>query len=258
MIIKSIYSNREILYQLTLSQIKARYKQSVFGIMWAILRPFFMMVVFTVIFSKMVNLPSDGIPYPLFSYCALLPWQFFSSSLSSATLSLVSNSTLIQQIYFPREIFPISSVLASFVDFLVASGIFVILLIFYEIHITFVAVYAVLIFMVQVLLIVGVSFFGSALNVFYRDIGHGLAFITQIWMYATPIIYPLSMVPERLLPFYLLNPMAGIIDGYRKVIIQGTSPDWQHIGISFLVTLALLFFSFKYFKKVEVRFADII
>ena len=217
-----------------------------------------MMIIFTVIFSKMVKIPSDGIPYPIFSYCALLPWQFFSSSFMSGTSSLVSNSPLVQQIYFPREIFPMSSVIASFFDFLIASSVFVILLIFYKVHITFYALFAVLLLILQIFLAIGVSFLASALNVFYRDIGHALTFIIQIWMYATPIIYPISIVPETLRPFYLLNPMAGIIDGYRRVIIQGLPPDWQYVGIATVVTLLVLIFSYKYFKKVEMKFADVI
>lgn len=258
MLFRNLYLNRELLLQLTLRQIKARYKQTIFGTLWVVLRPLSLMVIFTIIFSKMVKVPSDGIPYPIFSYCAILPWQFFSSSFSSATVSLSSNSNLVQQIYFPREIFPISSIIASFFDFLIASSFFIVLLIFYKVSITFFAFYAILLLMIQVLFIVGVSLFASALNIFYRDIGHALAFIIQIWMYATPIIYPLSLVPQKLMPFYLLNPMAGIIDGYRKVIIQGIMPNWTSISISALVTLALLFFSYRFFKKVEMRFADII
>ncbi len=258
MFFKNLYNNREILYQLTLRQIKARYKQSVLGIFWVILKPLFMMIIFTIIFSKMVKVPTDGIPYPIFSYCALLPWQFFSSAFSTATSSLVGSSNLIQQIYFPREIFPLSSIIASLFDFLIASTIFITFLIYYKINITFISFYAILLFMIQGLLIIGLSLFGSALNVFYRDVGHALQFIIQIWMYATPIIYPLSIVPEKILPVYLLNPMAGIIDGYRKVIIQGLSPNWTYIGISASVTLLCLFFSYKYFRKVEMKFADLI
>ncbi len=206
----------------------------------------------------MIKVPSDGIPYPIFSYCALLPWMFFSTSLTAGVSSMTGNTNLIQQIYFPREIFPISSIIASFFDFLIASSIFIILLIFYKVHITFYVLFAVLLLILQIFLVVGISFIGSALNVFYRDIGYALTFILQIWMYATPIIYPISVVPEKLRPFYLLNPMAGIIDGYRKVIIQGMPPNWQYVGIAAVVTFVLLFFSYKYFKKVEMRFADVI
>lgn len=256
--LRNLYKSKEILYQLTVRQIKARYKQTVVGVLWAVLRPLFLMIIFTIIFSKMVRIPSDGIPYPIFSYCALLPWQFLSTAFGSATTSLVGNTNLVQQIYFPREIFPVSAVIASFFDFVIASSIFIILLVFYKVHITFLALYAIPLLFIQILLVTGVSFLGSALNVFYRDVGHALVFIIQIWMYATPIIYPLSIVPEKLIPFYLLNPMAGIIDGYRKVIIQGLPPDWHYIGISAAVTLAIFFLSYKYFKKVEMKFADII
>lgn len=258
MFFKNLYQYRELLLQLVARQIKTRYKQSVLGILWAILNPLFMMIIFTVIFSYFIRIPSDGIPYPLFSYCALLSWQFFSGSVSSATSSLTGNSSLVQQIYFPREIFPISSIIASFVDFLIASSIFVLMLVFYKVHITPYAFFAILLIVLQFLLIAGVSFLGSALNVFYRDVGFALNFLLQIWMYATPVIYPLSVVPEKLLPFYLLNPMVGIIDGYRRVVIQGIPPNWHYLAISAAVSFVLLLFSYWYFKKRESRFADVI
>lgn len=256
--IRELVKYKELLLNIALREIKVRYKQSILGILWSILQPLSMMIIFTIVFSRFAGIPSDGIPYPLFSYCALLPWQFFSHAFSSATVSLVSNTNLVQQIYFPREIFPISSIIATFYDFLIASSIFIILLIFYKVHITFYALFAVLLLILQILLILGVSFFASALNVFYRDVAHFLTFITQIWMFATPVIYPISVVPEKLRPFYLLNPMAGIIDGYRRVIIQGMPPDWQYLGIATAVTLVVLVFSYKYFKKVEMKFADVI
>jgi lipopolysaccharide transport system permease protein len=240
---------KDLLLSITIKEIKIRYKQSVIGILWSILQPLSMMIIFTIVFSRIAGIPSDGIPYPLFSYCALLPWQFFSRAFSSATVSLVSNTNLVQQIYFPREIFPLSSVIAAFYDFLIASSIFIILLIFYKTDITFYALFAILLLILQILFVLGVSFLGSALNVFYRDIGQALSFITQIWMFATPIIYPVSVVPEKLRPFYILNPMAGIIDGYRNVIIKGLPPNWQYVGISTVVTLIVLVFSYKYFKN---------
>lgn len=258
MFFKNLYNYRELLLQLAARQIKTRYKQSVLGILWAILNPLFMMVIFTVIFSYFIKIPSDGIPYPLFSFCALISWQFFSGAVSSATSSLVGNSSLVQQIYFPREIFPVTSIIASFVDFLIASSIFVLLLVFYKVHITPYAFIAILLIILQCFLIAGISFLGSALNVFYRDVGFALNFLLQIWMYATPVIYPLSVVPEKLLPFYLMNPMVGIIDGYRRVIIQGIPPNWNYMGISAIVTLIVLFFSYWYFKKMESKFADVI
>jgi len=255
---KNVYNNRELLFQLTLRQIKSRYKQSVLGVSWALIRPFGMMVVFTIIFSKFMQIPSDGIPYPIFSYCALLPWILFSSSLSSGINSMTSNVSLIQQIYFPREIFPLSAVMSSFVDFSIASVIFVGLMIYYKIQVTLYVFLLIPILLLQIVFTIAVCLLGSALNVFYRDIGQALVFIVQLWMYACPIIYPLSVIPDRYRLLYALNPMAGIIDSYRKVIIQGVAPNWEYLLISFVITVLVFLGSYAIFKRLEMRFADII
>ena len=258
MFLKNLYNNRELLFQLTLRQIKSRYKQSVLGISWAIIRPLGMMVVFTIIFSKLVKVPSDGIPYPIFSYCALLPWAFFSTSLTTGINSMTSNVSLIQQIYFPRMIFPLSAVLSSFVDFAIASVIFIGLMIFYNVQITIYLFLLIPILILQIVFTIPICMLGSALNVFYRDIGQALVFITQLWMYACPIVYPVSIVPEKYRMLYALNPMVGIIDSYRKVIIQGIAPNWEYLLISFIVTgLASVSF-YAIFRKLEMRLADII
>lgn len=258
MFIKNIYNNKELLFQLTLRQIKSRYKQSVLGISWALIRPLGMMIVFTVIFSKFMKVPSDGIPYPIFSYCALLPWTFFSTSLTTGINSMVQNTSLIQQIYFPRIIFPLSALLSSFVDFAIASVIFIGLLIFYKVQITIYVFLLIPILMLQIMFTIPLCMLGSALNVFYRDIGQGLVFITQLWMYACPIVYPISIVPEKYRMLYALNPMVGIIDSYRKVIIQGITPNWDYLLISFVVTVLVFVSFYSIFKKLEMRLADII
>ena len=258
MFIKNIYNNKELLYQLTLKQIKSRYKQSVLGISWAIIKPLGMMIVFTVIFSKFIKIPSDGIPYPVFSYCALLPWTFFSTSLSTGINSMVQNTSLIQQIYFPRIIFPLSAVLSSFVDFAIASLIFIALLIFYKVQITIYVFLLIPILMLQIMFTIPLCILGSALNVFYRDIGQGLVFITQLWMYACPIVYPISVVPEKHRMLYALNPMVGIIDSYRKVIIQGIAPNWDYLLISFVVTFLVFIGCYTIFKRLEMKLADVI
>ncbi len=258
MIIKNLYVNRELLLQLTLKQVKSRYKQSVLGVSWALIRPFGMMIVFTIIFSKFMKVPSDGIPYPIFSYCALLPWMFFSTSLTAGISSMTNNVSLIQQIYFPREIFPISAVMASFVDFGIASVIFVGLMIFYKAQITLCVFWLIPILSLQIVFTVAICLLGAALNVFYRDIGQALIFITQLWMYACPIIYPVSIVPEKYRMLYALNPMVGIIDSYRNVIIQGLAPNWEYLLISFIITILTFFCSYKIFKRLEMRFADVI
>ena len=248
----------ELLYFLTLKQIKVRYKQTVLGASWVMLRPLITMLVFTIVFSKFAKIQSDGVPYPLFSYCALLPWMFFSGALTSAISSVVDNSNLIKQIYFPREIFPLSAILAGLFDFCAASIIFVGLAIFYKINVTvFVALVPVLLFL-QILLTMGLSFFLSALNVYYRDISHAAGFIIQIGMFASPVVYPVSAVPENLQPFYMLNPMAVIIDGYRRVILLGSAPEWKNLLVATFITLIICGLSYRYFKKSEHTFADII
>ena len=258
MFIKNLYNNKELLFQLTLKQIKSRYKQSVLGISWAIIKPLGMMVVFTVIFSKFMKVPSDDIPYPIFSYCALLPWTFFSTSLSSGINSMTSNVSLIQQIYFPRIIFPLSAVMSSFVDFVIASVIFIGLMIFYKVQITIYVLLLIPILLLQIVFTLAVCLIGSALNVFYRDIGQALVFITQLWMYACPIVYPISVVPEKYRMLYAFNPMTGIIDSYRKVIIQGIAPNWDYLLISFVVTVLVFISFYTVFRKLEMKFADII
>jgi len=258
MFIKNLYNNKELLFQLTLRQIKSRYKQSVLGISWAIIKPLGMMVVFTVIFSKFMKVPSDGIPYPIFSYCALLPWTFFSTSLSSGINSMTSNVSLIQQIYFPRIIFPLTAVMSSFVDFVIASVIFIGLMIFYKIQITIYVFLLIPILILQIVFTIPICLLGSALNVFYRDIGQALVFITQLWMYACPIVYPISVVPEKYRMLYALNPMVGIIDSYRKVIIQGVAPNWEYLWISFVITVLVFISFYAIFRKLEMKLADII
>ncbi|MBI3596526.1 MAG: ABC transporter permease [Nitrospirae bacterium] len=254
--IRELLKYRELLLSITVREIKVRYKQSVLGIFWSILQPLLMMMVFTIVFSRFAKIPSDGIPYPLFSYTALLPWTFFATSLSFAIPSLVSNANLLSKIYFPREIFPIASILAASVDFCIAAVIFIALLVFYDVTLTVYAFYVIPILLIQVLLTLAVALFSSALNVFYRDVKYALPFFIQLWMYLSPVIYPLSSVPDGFKSLYMLNPMAPIIGGYRKVLVLGASPDLYYLGISAFISLITLFLSYKYFKIVELSFAD--
>lgn len=247
---------RELLLNITLREIKIRYKQSVLGIFWSVLQPLLMMLIFTIIFSKIGKLPSDGIPYPLFAYTALLPWTFFATSLSFAIPSLVSNSNLLTKIYFPREIFPISSILAASVDFGIAASIFIVILFYYQVHIAITVLYIIPILLLQILLTLAVSLFASAINVYYRDVKYALPFFIQCWMYLSPVIYSETSVPVRFRNLYMLNPMAPIISGYRNVLLKGTLPDFYYLGIAAIVTFILLFLSYKYFKRVEMSFAD--
>jgi lipopolysaccharide transport system permease protein len=256
--IKEITHHREVLWNFTLREIKVKYKQSILGILWAILQPLSMMAIFTIIFSRFIKMPSDGMPYPIFSFAALLPWVFFSNSIMSSASSIVSNMNLLKKIYFPREIFPIASILAAFVDFCIAGCIFMAMLIFYKTHISLNILYLIPILLLEIGFILVISLFVAAANVYYRDVRYVIPLVTQLWMYASPVIYPISVVPQHLRPFYMLNPMAFIIDSYRKVLVLGVAPDWSYLGFVSIATIILLWFAYAFFKKIEMSFADVI
>jgi len=256
--LKELFSYRELLYTLTVREIRIRYKQSVLGIAWAVLQPLTLMLMFTLIFSVLLKVPSDGVPYPIFSYSALMFWIFFSGSLTRAIPSVEINAPLIRKIYFPRELFPISSVLAALFDLLIATVIFLGLMFYFHVPFTVNMLYVVPILVIQTIFIMGICFFASALNVYYRDVKYALPLFIQLWMYATPIIYPMSIVPERLLTFYLLNPMTGIIDGYRNVLIKGLPPDYFYLGVAAAGAVVLFVLGYLYFKRIEMTFADIV
>jgi len=243
---------------LTLRQIQVRYKQTVLGIGWAVLRPFFTMVVFTIVFSKFAKIPSDGIPYPIFTYSALLPWTFFSSSLTSAVSSLINNASLIKQIYFPREIFLLSSILSALFDFALASIIFIGMMLFYGVSIKVTILFVFPLLALMILFTLALSFFLAAFNVYYRDIEALVSFGLQLLMYATPVIYSISAVPAKYRTLFMLNPLAFIIDSFRRVLVQGLLPDWVFFGVSVMITGVMFILSYIYFKKAEMQFADII
>lgn len=251
--------HRELLWLVTQREIKVRYKQSSLGALWAILQPLSLMLVLTVFYSRFVRMPSDGLPYPLFSYAALLPWTFFSTSLSFAIPSLIQNSHIITKIYFPREIVPLASVLTAFLDFLVASLIFVGLLIYYGISPTWNLFYVFPLLAVQIAFTVGICLLLSAFTVLYRDVRHTLPLVIQIWMFGTPILYSASVVPESLRGWYFsLNPMAAIIDGYRRAVLQGMAPQMGYLGLGAIVSVVLVWLGYKYFKHLEREFADLV
>lgn len=256
--IKIFIQHRYLLRMWSLREIKVRYKQSVIGTAWAILQPVVLMLMFTVVFSVIVQVPSDDLPYPVFSYTAVLPWTFFAASITFAVPSLINNSGLVTKIYFPREVLPIAIVVAAFVDFLVASTIFLVMMIFYQVpsHVTL--FWVPLLLATQIILILGVVFFASALNVWYRDIRFLTPLGLQLWFYATPIIYPVSMVPERFQELYMLNPMASLIDSYRRTILQGQPPQYIYLLWAIVFSTVLCITGYAYFKHSEARFADVI
>ena len=256
--IQEIVHHREVLWNFTLREIKVKYKQSILGVLWAGFQPLSMLVIFTVIFSHFIKVPSDGMPYPIFSFAALLPWMFFSNSILSSASSIVDSMNLLNKIYFPREIFPIASILAAFVDFCIAGCIFFVMLIFYKIPLTLNILYLIPILFLEIGFILAISLFVAAANVYYRDVRYVIPLVTQLWMYASPVIYPISVVPQHLRPFYMLNPMAFIIDSYRKVLVLGVAPDWSYLGFVSIVTILLLWLAYAFFKKIEMSFADVI
>ena len=256
--LKTLYRYRDLLIMWTLREIKVRYKQSVLGAAWAVLQPVALMLTFTLLFSVFAQVPSEGVPYPIFSYTALVAWTFFSTSLTFAIPSLVNSLNLVTKVYFPREILPLASVGAAFVDFAVASVVFVALLLWYQVPPSWALLWVPFLILLQVVLVLGVVLPSAAINVFYRDVRFIVPVALQLWLYATPIIYPIQMVPSALRPLYALNPMVGIVDSYRRVILHGQMPELGYLSISAVVSVFLFAVGYLYFKHAEGVFADVI
>ena len=249
---------RDLIWTLSVHRIKVRYKQSVLGVFWAILQPISMMLIFTFIFSFIARMPSEGMPYAVFAYTALLPWNYFSTSVANATNSLVSHAQFVTKVYFPREILPITYIVAALFDFGVASVMLGGLMIYYHIPLTINAFYALPIILVLSCFALAISFFFSATQVRFRDIGVAVPLLLQVWLFATPVIYPLSAVPGRWRPLYALNPMVGIIGSFRQVILSGAPPESRSLLISAAISVILLVASYVYFKLSEATMADFV
>lgn len=256
--LRELWSYRELIYFLTWRDIKVRYKQTAIGVVWAVLQPLAMMVVFTLFFGRLAQMPSDGIPYPLFAFAGLLPWQLFSRTLSESSNSLVTDQRLITRVYFPRIIVPLATTLAAIVDLLIASVLLIILMIFYRItpglEMAWLPVFALLLLVTSL----GVGFWLSALNVEYRDIRYIVPFLTQFWLFITPVVYPTSQIPEQWRFLYGLNPMVGVIEGFRWSLLgagEGPSPT---LLISAAVSLIVFFSGIVWFRKRERTFVDTI
>jgi lipopolysaccharide transport system permease protein len=230
----------------------------VLGLVWAILQPLALMLIYTVIFSVIAKVPSENVPYAVFAYAALLPWTYFSSALTNATSGLVNHSQLVTKVYFAREILPLTYVSAALFDFAVASLFLVGLFIYFRIGLTIYALWAIPILVVLTMLVTAFSLFFSVMQVRFRDVGVAMPLLLQVWMFASPVVYPLSAVPQRLRGVYTLNPLAGVIENFRRVVLQGVSPDFYSLGVSVLIAALLLPLSYLYFKRVEATMADII
>lgn len=254
----SFLNYRELLFAWTSRIIRARYQQSILGGLWAILQPIATVLIFTVVFSYFLKVDTGKVPYIVFSYTAMVPWLFFSTSINEMVESIVSNMNLVAKIYFPREILVFSTLLARLVDFLIAFILLIILIIIYKVPVNLpVWLFIPVILICQIFLALGIGFFASSINVFFRDIKHVFTLIMQLWLYATPIIYPISIVPERIKSIYFLNPMVGIIEGYRAILLYGKMPDISFV-FSLIISVVILLLGYTFFKKIEFRFADII
>lgn len=252
-----LWAYRELLFFLTWRDVRVRYKQAVLGMGWVVLQPLLMTLVFTIFLGVIVRVPSDGVPYPIFAYSGLLLWTFFSGAISGSGNSLVGNAHLITKVYFPRLLVPLASILARVVDLLVALMMLVGLMIYFRVGMSTGLLMAPLMITLLALLALGLGLWTSALNVKYRDVGLALPVFIQLWMFVSPVVYPLALVPERWRLLYSLNPLVGIIEGFRAALF-GKSFNWQALGISAIVTVALLVYAGYVFKRREKTFADII
>ena len=255
---KELWRYRELIYFLTWRDIKVRYKQAVLGIAWAVLQPLMTMVIFTVIFGNLLGTPSQGIPYPLFSLSALLPWQLFASALQRSSTSLVGNANLLTKIYFPRLAIPLASIFAALVDFLISFVVLIGVMIYYRYMPGWNALWLPLLVLLALLTALAVGLWLSALNVQYRDIQQVVPFLIQVWMYASPIVYPIETIPAGIWRWlYGLNPMVGVIQGFRWALLGGNPPDLTLV-ISGTMVLILLVSGLYYFRRMEKTFADIV
>ena len=255
---KELWDYRELLYFLIWRDVKVKYKQTIIGAGWAILQPLITMVIFTLVFKKIADIPSDNIPYPIFAYTALLPWNLFSGGLNRSTVSLVAQSNLISKVYFPRIIVPLSATISGVVDFAIAFIILVGMMFWYGIVPTAAILSLPLFITIALVAALSVGLWLSALNVRYHDVGHAIPFLVQIWMFASPVAYPVSALPERWRLLYSLNPLAGVIEGFRWAMLGKESPDFVVIAVSATAMIALLFSGIVYFKRTERTFADVI
>jgi len=257
--LRELWQFRDLLYFLSWRDIKVKYKQTALGAAWAVLQPFITMIVFSLLFGKLAKIPSDGIPYPIFVYAGLLPWNYFSTALGSSGNSLVASSNLITKVYFPRLIIPASASLSALLDFFIASIILIGMMFFY--HFTPDALGIVLIpflIFLTFTVAVGCGLWLSALNVEYRDFQYVIPFLIQIWMFATPVIYPATLFPERYRWILTLNPMGGIIEAFRAATLGHQQINWNSLIISSVIGFMIFFTGMLYFRKVERSFADVI
>jgi len=256
--LRELWNYRELMYFLVWRDVKVRYKQTALGAAWAIIQPFFTMLVFSLFFGRLAKVPSDGLPYSLFSYAALVPWTFFAQGLSQSADSLVGSSNLIKKVYFPRLAIPMGTVCSGLVDFTLAFSVLLVMMAWYGRTPTHNVVWLPFFVLLAFVTALGVGLWLSAMNVKFRDVKYTVPFLTQFWMFATPIAYPSSLLPEKWRLLYGLNPMAGVVDGFRWVLLGSTSVSGPMIAISAVVSLLALISGALYFRRMERSFADVV
>lgn len=256
--LRDLWQYRELLYFLTWRDIKVRYKQTLIGAGWAILQPLFTMIIFTIFFGKMARVPSEGVPYPIFSYAGLLLWVYFSGAVTNSGNSLVGSANLITKIYFPRLIMPLSSALAGILDYFIALSILVVMMLYYQIRFSPLLLLLPVLVILAFLAATGLGLWLSAINVKYRDVRYAIPFFIQLLLFATPVIYPTSILPEKYRWLLALNPMSGIIEAHRACILAHQPINWSSLGISIASTFLLFITGAFYFRRMERFFADII
>ncbi|MBN2570222.1 MAG: ABC transporter permease [Deltaproteobacteria bacterium] len=255
---KELKQYKDLFYFLVIRDIKVKYKQTVLGGLWAIIQPFFSMVVFTLFFGRLAKMPSDGVPYPIFNYTAMVAWTYFATSIAGSANSLVGNSNLISKVYFPRLIVPLSPVLAGLLDFCIAFIVLIGMMFYFHIYPTLMIFFVPVLVVLMMLTASGVGMFLTALNAKYRDIKFTIPFLVQLWLFASPIVYPVSMIPEKYRLFYAINPMVGIIEGFRSALLGTVAFPISMVLISTLVSTVVFLTGMFYFKQMERHFADII
>jgi lipopolysaccharide transport system permease protein len=254
----ALWRFRELLYFLIWRDVKVRYKQTLLGAAWAILQPLLTMIVFSIFFGKLARMPSDGVPYPLFAYVALVPWTFFANGLTLSSNSLVSNQTLLRKVYFPRLVIPVSAVASGLLDFAIAFVVLLGLAARYGVTPTANMLWLPVLVLLALVTALGVGLWFAALNVLYRDIQYVVPFLVQVWLYATPIVYPSSLVPERWRTLYALNPMVGVVEGFRWTLLgTGTAPG-PMILVSAAAAVATLIGGLFFFRRMEKSFSDVV
>jgi len=256
--LKEVWDYRELLYFLVWRDVKVRYKQTVLGAAWAILQPVMTMVVFSIFFGRLAKVPSDGVPYPVFAFTALLPWQLFVFALTESSNSLVANQNLITKVYFPRLVVPIASLLGGLVDFAIAFLVLLALMLYYGIVPTRAVAVLPLFVLLAVVTALAVGLWLSTLNVKFRDVRYTIPFLTQLWMFATPVAYPSSLVPQPWRTWYGLNPMAGVVEGFRWALLGKTASPGPMLSVSVGVVILLLVGALIYFRRAEATFADVV